>query len=203
MSDPMPSTSLPRRLLVLASVLAVAACATPPHPLARPDGPYGEQLLRSTRSRVLARGLDNVLVAHVTEEDPSYVRARAERLASLWQLPAEVAVQRAGELAAPVEGTAFFIALHASERENNDLAEREPHWSLLVEQDGRTLPALTVRKLVHGAATAALFPQMDRHFTAYRVVFPAIDTQRSHQFIITGAPGALRLAFGPGAENEP
>jgi len=192
-----------RRWWALVAAGLLTACATPPHPLARPDGPYGEQLLRSTRSRVLARGLDNVLVAHVTEEDPAYVAARAQRLAALWQLPEEAAVKRAGELTSPVEGLAFFIALHASERENNDLAEREPHWSLLVEQDGKTQAALSVRKLVSGAAIAALFPQIDRHFTAYRVVFPAVDTSRPHQLIITGAPGSLRLPFGPGAELAP
>ena len=184
-----------RRLTPLIA-LALSACATSPRPLVMPEGPYGATLETTTQTAVLHQGIDTLLVLYATEETPALREAMAARLMELTHQPREEALRRGGEATRPVEGAAFVLAVHAAQRETNNLADSDPYWSLALETPAGKLVPTAVRRMLADAPLAALFPHIDRQFTAYRVLFPAFDTRQPHTLLVTGAGGTARVAFG-------
>lgn len=195
-----------RQCVMAAAASAGVACATssspaPPLPIGWPGGSYGNILKADTRSVSIYSGLDAVLFAYATDETDKFQKARSEKLAEMYHVPAgPLADKRGGDITEPLPGHVFFLAVNTSERGANDLERPTSQWAVSLETGGRVLhPDSIIRLASRTSAIQSLYPYVDRFFASYRVLFKEDIGPGPYSLVIAGPAGEGRMTFTPGS----
>ena len=181
----------------VAIVLAViAGCSSVPRTYPRPPDPYGSALEKATRQAAVYNGFDAEMYIYATNETPSFRRARTERIAQLYKVPASEVERNNVDLIEKFEGHVFFLAMNTNDRYANEIERPGSPWVVSLETPaGVVLPATVIRVNTRLLTVQGIYPYVDRFFVPYRVIFPASVGNGPYTLVVSGPLGTARLPF--------
>jgi hypothetical protein len=191
------------------AVLVLAGCTTARLPHVPGDPPpavrdataereYEAYLDQYTQTASLYDVLDSKIFFRVVWQSPRFVEARVRREAMFKDLPSAEYQQRLeAEQGRQREATEFFMGVHANESRFEDFSRKDSMWRMvLITDDGRELPPLTVERLGRTSTEMrSYYTFMESFWVGYKLRFPALPAGQHVHLRLSSALGRADLEF--------
>ncbi len=201
------SEYFPRSLLVslhvLAAVLVLASCATPPQP-----GMEGNIIGQSDYERILElnsknietyQGLYNTVNMSAALLRTQLSDAQLKQKARLYQWDSPRYQEESSKrIETMKKQTEVFVSFYTPEKKHDDLHKNQTLWKIFLDADGKRYEGKAQKIKLLTSEVQGLYPFHNRFATPYTITFPVPATSlegKETKLTITGSVGSVAILF--------